>query len=183
MDPVIPTGAPVITTVTYTDEPSIEARVLCLVDGYAAEVTHQVNIKRQEFNAHQINVFHPAAMEWHNVLAWGLEEVGRVPVHPEADTLVCLNIVNDIMWRQANLIMITSRCRQEEINIAEFAAKRMEHQRQLDDYLDQRATMYPDGTPDPFDQADYDDIPEVDRGQLISRETLEDTHTKLAGDL
>lgn len=175
MKNLIQEGRPVITAVTHTDEPSIETRVLCLVDGYAAEILHDVNTKRQEYNRHNLRVFDAVRMEWSTILSWGFAEVGHVPIHPDSETIGYLNGLSEVMWAQANVIVGQSRARQEEIDTAQHVREKMAHQLELDAYLDARHVV--------ATQDDWDDrTPAVERGELVSPEALDDMRAKLAGD-
>lgn len=173
MKNLIQEGRPIITAVTHTDEPGIEARVLCLVDGFAAEIHHDVNTKRQEYNRHIIRVFDAVRMDWATILSWGFSEVGHVPIHPDAETIGYLTGLSEVMWAQANVIVGQSRVRQEEIDTAQHVREKMAHQLELDAYLDARNVAVEDWN---------DHTPAVDRGELVSPEALDDLRAKLAGD-
>lgn len=149
----IPPGPPVITAVTPTDEPGVEARVLCLVDGFPAEIHHVVNSKRQEYNRHSLDVFDPTNMQWKPILTWGFAEAGHTPTYPDSDTVAHLRDLSEVMWRTANLVVHQSRLRQEEIDIAQFAAAHMEFERQHDAYHLAKFAV-------------SEDVPIVDKGEL-----------------
>lgn len=128
MQNLIQEGRPVIHAVTHTDEPGIEARVFCLVDGFAAQITHSINVKRQEYNNHDIRVFDPVRMMWTMVLTWGFADVGHVPIHPDAETVIHLSQVSERLWGLANVVLTQSRLRREEVSVAQHVAEQMAHQ-------------------------------------------------------
>lgn len=154
----IPDGPPVVTSVTHTDEPGFEARVLCLVDGFPAEIHHEVNTKRQEYSRHNLDVFDPVQMTWHRVISWGFTEAGHIPIHPEPEIIGNLRGLSEVMWRLANTIVTQSRLRQQEIDVAQYAAEHMEHQRRLDAYNDERFAA----------DLEDDEFPAVEHGEIVA---------------
>lgn len=125
MQNLIQEGRPVIHAVTHTDEPGIEARVFCLVDGFAAQISHSINVKRQEYNTHDIRVFDPVRMMWSMILSWNFADVGHVPIHPDAETVLHLSKVSERLWGLANVVLTQSRLRQEEVSVAQHVAEQM----------------------------------------------------------
>jgi hypothetical protein len=172
MHNLIQEDAPVITAVTHTDEPSIKARVLCLVDGFAAEITHVVDTKHQEYNRHHISVFDYGRMDWIAVLRWGFDEVGHVPIHPDTETIGYLSGLSEVMWAQANVIVNQSRLRQQEIEVQHYADERIEARLQMDAY-ETALTARRD--------AAGEDYPAVENGELITPESLDDLRTQVTG--
>jgi hypothetical protein len=173
---LIQDGPPILATVTHTDDPGIAARVLCLVDGYAAEIVHDVNTKRQEYNTHVLRMFDPQEMTWREILRWGFTEAGHVPIHPDSETVGHLAGLSEVMWAQANVIVGQSRMRQEEIDVAQFVAEQMALQERMTDY---REAESEESATHPIllgDEGEADDAP------LASDAQLAELRTKLAGD-
>lgn len=150
-------GPPVITSVTQTDNPGFEVRVLCLVDGFPAEIHHIIDTKRQEYNRHNLDVFDPVQMTWHRALSWGFVEAGHVPIHPEEETLSYLSGLSQTMWGMANVVVRQSRLRQEDLDVAQYAAEQMEYQRQLSAFHEMRAAA----------QRREDDFPAIEHGEIV----------------
>lgn len=147
-------GPPTISTVTHTDEPGIEARVLCTVDGFPAEIHHQVNTKRQEYNQHTLRVFCPVKMHWQDILRWGFVEAGHIPIHPDIETVARLSSLSTVMWSMANVVTLQARVRREDLAAGQFAAERMEFERQRDLYHETKNSV-------------NEDFPAVDKGTLV----------------
>lgn len=148
-------GPPVITSVTQNDEPGFEARVLCLVDGFPAEIQHVINTKRQEYNRHELSIFEPTG--WKSILNWGFVEAGHVPTYPEEETSGYLSGLSQTMWGMANVVVRQGRLRREDLDVAQYAAERMEYQRQLSAFHEMRAAA----------QRREDDFPAVEHGEIV----------------
>lgn len=169
MNNLIPNGPPVITDVITTDTPGFQARTLCLVDGYAAEITHKINTKRQDCNRHTLDLFDPRMLQWSRILRWGFDDVGHVPVHPESDAANYLSHVSHAMWNRANAIVTQSRVRQEQIDVRQHVAEHLAYQIELNAYY---AAQEP---------GDLDE-PVVDRGELVPPEKLDELRAQLTGE-
>jgi hypothetical protein len=128
---LIGNGPPTIWKITQTDKPGLKARTLCVVDGFTAEITHEVDIKHQDYNRHIIQIFDPRTMMWYPILEWGFDEVGRVPVFPESDTTEYLTGWSRTMWDHANAIVTLSRKRQEDIDVEQYTAERLKFNAEL----------------------------------------------------
>lgn len=152
-------GPPVITSTTQTDEPGFEARTLCLVDGFPAEIHHEINTRRQEYSTHTLELFDPATLAWKRILTWGFVEAGHIPAYPEEETFAYLTHLSKTMWGMANVVVHQARLRGQDLNAEQFAAERMEYRRQRDVYDDARYAV---------EQQREDDFPapSVDHGEL-----------------
>lgn len=148
----IPDGPPVITAITQTDNPGFEARALCLVDGFPAEIHHVINTKRQEYNRHTIDVFDSVSMNYRQIIDWGFVEAGHVPIHPEDETFGYLTELSRTMWGMADVIVTQSRMRQREIDIEQFADEHMQFMVRLDAYRAMQAE---------------DNFPAVHNGEIV----------------
>ncbi len=172
MHNLIMDGPPVINAVSHTEDPGFKAHALCTVDGYAAEVSHDINTRRQEYNSHVLRVFDARTMEWKTVLSFGHDEMGHIPIHPEPETIGALRGISEVMWSMANVIVAQSRLRQEELDRNQFANEHMHYQGQLDSYLDER-----------MDVAErVGENVAIERGEMVTEEALDDLRAKLAGD-
>lgn len=121
-------GPPVITAVRHTDDGyslGTVARVLCVVDGYAAEITHSIRVRNQEQNSHILSVFDPRDMLWQEILRWEFADGGQIPLHPEEETVARLTEVSQAMWQQASIIAAQSRMRQSELDVQQYVAQQM----------------------------------------------------------
>lgn len=157
-------GPPPIDKITYTDDAGIMVRSLCTVDGSPAEIRHNIAKRQEDGNGHNLNVFDARRLMWVRILTWDFDDVGHVPIHPEADTKAFLRELSERMWSMGNTIVAQSRVRQDELDIGRFAAERMEHQRQLDLYLHTRDVI---GREEVVRQSIEDDFPTVDNGELV----------------
>jgi len=128
---LIESGPPAIWKIIQTDKPGLKARTLCVVDGFAAEITHEVDIKHQDYNRHVISIFDPKMLMWSAILEWGFDEVGRVPVFPESDTQKYLTGSSQTMWEHANAIVRLSRERQEVLDVEQYTAQRLKFNAEL----------------------------------------------------
>lgn len=102
---------------TIPTEDGYLARGLCLVDGFPAEITLDVDTHRQKYSRFDIRMFDAVRLEWGTLYTLKAEEVGRMPIlGNDAETIVELNRVADLLWQAANAIAITARLRQEVID-------------------------------------------------------------------
>lgn len=125
MHDMIQNGPPQLTAVNRNDhEDTLEARVPCLVDGYAAEFRIEFNTKEQRYSRYTISMFEPVGLAWHQILSWGMTEVGRINTFPEDELLQQLRGVGEVMWAYANVIVGQSSRRQEDVEIGQYVDER-----------------------------------------------------------
>lgn len=102
---------------TIPTEDGYLARGLCLVDGFPAEVTLDVDTHRQKYSRFDIRMFDAVRLEWGTIYTLKSEEVGRLPIlGNDAETITELNRVADLLWQAANVVAYTARVRQEALD-------------------------------------------------------------------
>jgi hypothetical protein len=151
---------------TITTEDGYRARGLCLVDGFPAEVTLDVDTHRQKYSRFDIRVFDPVRMSWEHIYKLDSEEVGRLPIlGNEPETIVQLNEVANLLWQAANVVLFSARVRQEQIDTAD-------HVRDALALEDARAARCPAPVPAKEDELD---APVIHKGEFVQEgEPVED---------
>lgn len=125
MHDMIQNGPPQLAALNRNDHDDLlEARVPCLVDGYAAEYRVMFNTKEQRYSRYTIEIFEPVALEWKLILRWDMTEVGRINTFPEDELIQQLRGIGEVMWAYANVIVGQSSRRQEEVEIQQYVDER-----------------------------------------------------------
>jgi hypothetical protein len=156
---LIDPGPPRLSTLLRNEDMGIETRALCLIDGYAAEIYHVINTRRQEYNLHTIRVFDPDMMSWSKILSWDYTAVGHVPTYPDGDTFAHLTALSRQMWEQANIIAAQSRMRRAELERIQYVAKKIALEEAYVAQQVAEAESRPTYTPGPGDVAEDDEPP------------------------
>ena len=115
---------PNITEVLNTDE-GYRTRTLCVVDGFPAEISIEVNHdNRQRYSSFDLSYYDYVDGRWRSLYSLNPREVGRMPmIGDDPETLVRLNEVATTLWQVATTILRTARQRAEELDLNEHRAK------------------------------------------------------------
>lgn len=112
---------PLITAVTPLRN-GYQARALCRIDGFPAEVRTSVDTENQRYSEYSILLWNPHQLEWSQVHRLSYDEVGHMPplLIAEQEVIANLNDVARALWRVADAIVRIGRERQEDIDAAAF---------------------------------------------------------------
>lgn len=91
---------------------------LVLVDGYQGQITIEINTHTFTRSGAAIAIWNPTRMEWTQVFQMEGTEIGRMPlsVHKE-EALAALRGIAGHLWSCAEVIVSTSRLRQEDLDV------------------------------------------------------------------
>lgn len=150
---------------TIPTEDGYLARGLCLVDGFPAEVTLNVDTHRQKYSQFHIRMFDAVRLEWGTIYTLQSEEVGRLPIlGNDAETIVELNRVAELLWQAANVVAVTARTRQEVLDTNDHVR---------DALTLEAARSARNAVARPAVEDDLD-APEIHKGEFVERAEVEE---------